>query len=591
MIETRRFQILIFVLVGLGIIFLETLQTIPNGSSHYYMIDVGETQIVLNVWGTLHATGYPLYVILGNIITEIMTLFGMSPVVAPAIVSMFWGYILLGLIYVLALYITRRPLISAGLVLVFALTRSMWIHFIIAEIYTFGLMLQLILLVLALWGEPTERRIYWMAFIGGTAVAHHRAAAMMIPALLYATYPFFIANRRRLPRILIISLTLGLLGFAQYVYLYLRAGAPWVYGEPGTLDGLWAEFIGREASRFIGVANSWDALRANFNLVNDVLIRDLTFPGIVFGVIGLGIGLRTHHRATLTMILMGVAAYLFHVFVYSDVLSALILMMTFALAFGWLLLADVLMKYQPMCYAVPVVIVASTAGFFLLNHDFLYDLTHDRTGLETIEQLEAAPDGSTVMLAWGPRYFAASIGQLFLDDLQHIELVDHKDNYQPGILTPEYTLFNQPLSWWEARLNSPVYLQAAAPFIVQMNTAPVLADDAPDGISIAHVDLACESSRVVLDVLWQTSDVPQEDLSVFVHGLDAAGNIIGQGDQFAPVYGWRPLTSWLAGEQIRDIYVIDAENIVSVRFGLYHALAEGGFENVLVDEVICDDEA
>jgi hypothetical protein len=37
--------------------YLITLQTIPNGAEHYYMIDVGEMQIVLNKWGTLHATG------------------------------------------------------------------------------------------------------------------------------------------------------------------------------------------------------------------------------------------------------------------------------------------------------------------------------------------------------------------------------------------------------------------------------------------------------------------------------------------------------------------------------------------------------
>ena len=57
--------------IALGIlaaVYLSTLQTIPNGSSHYFMIDVGETQIVLNEWGTLHATGYPLYVITGNLL-------------------------------------------------------------------------------------------------------------------------------------------------------------------------------------------------------------------------------------------------------------------------------------------------------------------------------------------------------------------------------------------------------------------------------------------------------------------------------------------------------------------------------------------
>ena len=61
--NTLPFIIVLAVLVP---IYLSTLQTIPNGSENYYMIDVGETQNVLNQWGTLHATGYPLYVMVGN---------------------------------------------------------------------------------------------------------------------------------------------------------------------------------------------------------------------------------------------------------------------------------------------------------------------------------------------------------------------------------------------------------------------------------------------------------------------------------------------------------------------------------------------
>ncbi|RMG74117.1 MAG: DUF2723 domain-containing protein [Chloroflexi bacterium] len=594
MTDIKRSQVIFFILasLALALAFLHTLQTIPNGSSHYFMIDVGETQIVLNVWGTLHATGYPLYVITGNILTDVMTALGISPVVAPALVSMLWGYITLGLIYWLAWRITRRLTLAVGLIMVFALTRTMWIHFSIAEIYTFGLMLQVGLILLALWNTPDERRIYWLALLGGIAVAHHRATVMMIPALLYATYPAFIQNRHKLPRILVISLLLGVIGFSQYAYLYLRAqaGADWVYGEPGTLNGLWTEFIGKEASRFIGPAHSWDALLANFKLVNRVLVYDLTLPGLLLGIIGLGIGIRHHRRAGITFSLIGMAAYGFHVIAYRDVLSALILLITLALAFGWLFLADALLnsRISQARYVLPMIILATVSGLFIHNREFLYDLTHDRTGIETIELLESAPQNSTVMLAWGPRYFAASIGQLFLNRLQHIQLVDHKGEHHSGILTPEYTLYNQPISWWEARLNSPVYLQAVAPFIVQINTTPTIIDDVAEGIRAASMTLTCQEDSAILDVLWQTHEAPQEDFSVFVHGLDAEGNLVGQGDQYAPVYGWRPLTTWQAGEQIRDIYVVNATDITHVRFGLYRIQTTGEFENVLTYEVICD---
>src|SRR5687767_4924507 len=95
----------LLVLIVLLPIYFSTLQTIPNGSENYYMIDVGETQIVLNSWGTLHATGYPLYVMIGNVLVFGLRVLGISPAAAPGMVSLAWGILALALIYVLALQI------------------------------------------------------------------------------------------------------------------------------------------------------------------------------------------------------------------------------------------------------------------------------------------------------------------------------------------------------------------------------------------------------------------------------------------------------------------------------------------------------
>src|SRR3954469_222554 len=87
-------------LLGLGatlaillVAYLPILQTLPNGSENYFMIDVGETQVVLNRWGTLHSTGYPLYVMIGSTLVALMRAFGVGAAAAPALVSLFWGMI------------------------------------------------------------------------------------------------------------------------------------------------------------------------------------------------------------------------------------------------------------------------------------------------------------------------------------------------------------------------------------------------------------------------------------------------------------------------------------------------------------------
>lgn len=694
MIDMRRYQRWCWAGILILIIpYSLTLQTIPNGSSHYYMIDVGETQIVLNTWGTLHATGYPLYVILGNSITSALRWAGVEAAAAPGLVSMCWGLMALAGLYVLAVHLTGRRWLSLVAVILFGLTRTVWIHLVIAEIYSFGLLLLVGLLLLALWREPVRGRVYWLALLGGIAVAHHRAFVTAIPALVYATLPEFVHimltkphpsppspmfgeeggnqswrlfksplhllkrgfrgevitplrwNLSSLIRLLIRSLLLGLVGLIPYLYLYLRAqaGAAWVYGEPGTLAGLWDQVIGREASRFIGLPESLSALGKNLQVVNAVLVRDLTVPGIIAGVVGLGaaifIGsgmppcapapnnLLHTRRAALTLALSALVSYGFHALFYRDVLSALILPVILSLAFGWLFLACFLMTFAPCLTPQPPlhhmergrlaqrggdevnnryrtsmvswssILLAFTSlilAIYLIayNYPFIHDLTADRTGLDSIEQAAGAPAGSTLMIAWGPRHFAVGFARDVAGDgrLQAVTLVDHKVDFarivQAGTLvTPDYTFYNQPVSWWEARLGTRVFLRAAAPFLVEISTAPHVVDTDSAGIAVVNESLTCDNGRIVLGVSWQAgSKPPPEDMSVFVHALDADGAVIAQGDQFAPVYGWRPLTTWLPGEIVRDIYPVTLGSpgaVAAVRYGLYRVLPEGGFDNVV----------
>ncbi len=612
-----------FVILLLALVYLSTLQTIPNGADHYLMADVGETQVVLNVWGTLHATGYPLYVMTGSLLTDVLTALGVPPVIAPALVSLLWGLVALALVYVLMLHLSRRALLSAGVMGVYGLSSMVWIHHSIAEIYTFGLLLLVLLLLLALWRGQVRGRIYWLALVGGLALGHHRATITLIPALVYAVWPELTRHPRRLPRVLAVSLFLGLLGLLPYVYLPLRAnaGALWVYGEPGTLAGLWEQFIGVEASRYIGLPAS---LLGNFLKVSGTLIADLTFPGLAFGVGGLLLGISTprHRRAALTLLLNALAAYLFHVFFYSDILVALILPVTLSLAFGWLFLGDWLLVHavrrgeriaQGWRYGAATVVsiallLALLAGALYTQHRPLIEqLTRDTTGLQSIAQARQVAPGSTLMIAWGSHHFAVGFARDVLGELPDVTLVDHKADFAAlvttgRLVTPAYTFYERPPDWWAAQLGSPVHLRAAAPGLVQISTAPqqsvaphtLCAEQgwaAADctGVAAAGAFVSCEAETIMLAVDWVALNQPERDLSVFVHLRDAGGAVIAQADQSAPVYGWYPLTRWRAGEVVGDLYPLPRlPEADSIRYGLYHQLPSGAFENVYEAERVVD---
>jgi hypothetical protein len=583
--------------------YLPLLQSIPNGSENYYMIDVGETQIVLNRWGTLHATGYPLFVMIGNALVALLRAFGISAATAPGAVSLVWGMLTATLIFALMCQLVRRAWLAAAITILFGLTRTMWIHNDIAEVYTMTLFFVALLLAIALWEPRIPGRLCWLALVGGIGVAHHRAVIFAAPALVFAVWPELIAMIRKRPAMLLGLLGLGLIGLLPYLYLYVRgaSGAPWVYGEPGTLAGLIDQFMGKEADRFIGLPPS---LLDNLTMINTVILTDLTLPGALAGLAGLVIGLYTHRRAALVLILSGGAAYLFHVLFYDDILSALILMATLSLAFGWLFLAEgaleivreVAMQTSRLeaLPIAPVLILMAAFGFaqaqYATNAPFIQSLVTDTTGLDTIAMAKQTPPGATLMLAWGPRYFAVGFAADVLGLLPGVHLVDHKADYKAllargDLVTADYTFYNQPVSWWEDKIGAPVYLHAVAPHLVQINPTPEFESDpgAPDGVMETAHRIDCMRDKIVLNVAWHTQTAPTRDLSVFVHLLDANGTLIAQDDHSAPVYGWRPITTWLPQEVVRDVYTLPLlPSAASIRYGLYEQRADGSFNNVIV---------
>ncbi len=597
-----RYRVIpIIILAILIIVYWPTFQTIPNGSSHSMMMDVGETQVVLNTWGTLHPTGYPHYVISGNLLVGFLKLLGISAAAAASSVSLLWGLLALAVFYLMTLHLTYDVVLAAALVLIFGLTRFVWVHNVVAEIYSMALLLLMMLFALAIWKEPFRYRIELMALVGGIGVAHYRGIALLVPGLIYAVWPQVWPEIRQRPWKIGVWLGIALLGFVPYIYLPLRADAVWAYGDLDTWDGFWQQFNATEFNYLFGWPDSFEQFSNNFDRINELLQSELSIYAIAIGIVGL-IGAafsRKYHRVSIMLIISALTTYGFSTALYYEILATLILTITVSLALGWVFLIVMLlshMKDQERLVAYGLVgIVALGFGIWLhdQNADWIHDLTHDRSGLETIELAEQAPVDSTLMLSWGPRYFALGFAQDVEHKLQHIDRADHRADFASivanGMLvTPEYTFYNQPPEWWQNRIGKRIYLRAVAPYLVQIDTEPVLATEPyiPETVEAPVAPLRYEVRNNALYVDWIALEKPTRNLSVFVHLLDENGERIGQADMYAPVYSRRPLTDWEVNEIVSDVYPFPTGVYPAhIRFGLYEQLPNKQFANYYETEL------
>jgi hypothetical protein len=584
-----------------------TLQTRINGSSDEYMIDVGEIQVALNTWGTIHHTGYPLFAILGNLFTPPLRLLGLEPAAAASLYATAWGLLALIAFGLLVWRITGRAALAVLSAVVLGLARSIWIHNVVAEVYSMSQAITVLMLLVALWPVPWRgrwdlaHRMAVLALLGGIGVSHHRALAFVAPGLLLAVGPHLWEARRRWPKLVPLWIGLALLGFVPYLYLPLREwqGGAWVYGEPGTWQGFWTEFSGREADRLVTLPGSAAGWLDNVQSTLGILAAELTLPGLLIGVAGLALALTLapHWRAAGVFALAALGPLLFSVSYHTAVLPEAVLMpVVTALVFGVALAVDALAQRWPRAgWAALAGLIAWAAVLFAAHYDTIRTLITDPTGLHTIERAARIPrdEPAAFMLPWGPRYAAAAYSSLVTGENADVQMVDHKGDYR-ALLAEGYRLYTEPetfyifpVEWWRERLGT-LHLTSAAPGIVALQTAPQQADAADPpaepiryGIARREAWLTCDAEHIYLHVVWQAEQRPAENPSIFVHltGSEATP-VLTDDDSRYPVYGFYPFTEWTRGEIVRDDFTLSRmPGGTHVRFGLYEQDANEQFVN------------
>ena len=200
-----------------------------------YNLDSAELTTAAATGGILRATGYPLYLTLGNLWTRLpigdvgyrMNL--LSALAGAATI-------------LLADRILQRlrvgPLASFGALGLLAVAPAFWSMSVVAEVYTLQTLLMAgLVLALLRWAEApmAPGRAAGLGLVLGLAACHHAATALLLPGLLAFVLASAPAALRR-PRVLAAAAAGLAIGLAPLLYLPLRYAAAPAFNYAGAFD-------------------------------------------------------------------------------------------------------------------------------------------------------------------------------------------------------------------------------------------------------------------------------------------------------------------------------------------------------------------
>lgn len=589
--------------------YFSTLMWDINGSDIRYAIDVGEYQVAMSLWGTVHPTGTPLYMMLGSPIVTVLDYVGVAPTAGASFFSLFWAVGSVILVVIILLEMAVGPVLASVTGVAIGLTKSMWMHASIAEVYSLWMFLLLLALYIALKLESgwSDKMGWLLALVTGLGCAHHRLFVPIVPVLVVWLWKQ-IPRGTSLLRWGLIALAIFAAGFLPYFDIVRRAsnGLQWIYGDPNSWEGFWSIFWAKEASGLQGLPADIDELiSAAYKFVH-VINEEFLWPGILWATFGLPFAVvRPLHRKIWLFVATGIAYLLFSACLprtgLFDQISMIVVSSIFIIsAVG---IARICGRLQYLNTIAVVGILSVSCWFVVVNRPLVLDITRDPSGLQVISELTElkAPDSATIMSPWGRRHFALAYATQVDGLYPGWNVLHHAENWsevleeQVTVYTNTDSIYGFGPDWWTSTLGYQPYISSAGYrwIAISRDVLPMLVDNKDKielGKNIYLQGWTFNESKAKLDIMlcWNSLVPVDVDYSTFVH-LAAVEEIVipdqllASSDHYAPIENWRPTSSWQIEEVVCDSHMIPDVSRSDYRYifaGMYRSTSDGEFNQL-----------
>ncbi len=181
--------------------------------------DSAELVTAAHCLGIVHATGYPLYLLLGHAAALIP--WGSIPRNVNLLSAIF-GSLACCFTYLTCQRLNLKTWISVSAALLLAVSGTFWFHAVIAEVYTLtGFLVSVLIYVCLIWLQTDSRYAMWATFfIFGLSLTNHMSSVLLGPGLMVLAIRSFVKEKKVWPWLAAGLFTI--LPLSLYAYLPIR---------------------------------------------------------------------------------------------------------------------------------------------------------------------------------------------------------------------------------------------------------------------------------------------------------------------------------------------------------------------------------
>lgn len=268
---------------------------IHNLSRGVYGGDSGDLITAAFVGGVAHPPGYPLFTLLGFLLTRFH--FWPSPAFAVGLISAFSGALGVLFFYLISKHLTQSKLISIISALILGFSYYFGFYSEIAEVFVLNALLFLVIVysTLQIIRSKSLKYIPLFFFLIGLSFTNHQIIVLTLPSIFLLLIPTVWTNWKKKKitlRLFLLSLVSFFLGFSVYLYVPIASFHNPILNWDTVRDfpSFFHLFLRKDYGTFSAGLFPTPSLSQRFILVRVFLtqiIMQLTIPVIVLCLLGM----------------------------------------------------------------------------------------------------------------------------------------------------------------------------------------------------------------------------------------------------------------------------------------------------------------